>query len=265
MPRLKAINFDLIRSKNEKEISRMMEDLCRLRPRGASQRWKDKDYTDTQHWESHNRYRLTHTVDPSDKPGYHGAAGADAFGYSDRELYDLFVAIGGNGRYVNEWNVRQWFEYKMSYFKGAATRRTSRLVTRLSRPVKRIVSDTTNPLKVFSVSARQRRDHKGVAVINYNPQVHIRARNEDEAKQVFGQMFNHVWPENPNDYYDRSTDFILMGDEAATVAPNTKCLNSLREELQDMKAAAAFLEEEMMRLEMGIESLETYNISQFGE
>ena len=266
MPRLKAINFDLIRSKNEKEISRMMEDLCRLRPRGATQRLKDKNYTDTGHWESHVRYRLSEVVDPDAAKGYHSsAAEPGAFGYSDREMYDLFLAIGGNGRYVNDWTVRQWFEYKMDYFKGAATRRTSRLTSRLARPVKRVVSDTTDPMKIFSVAARQRRDHKGVAVISYNPNVHIRARSEEEAKQVFGLMFNHVWPENPNEYYDRSTDFVQMGNEAATVSPNQKCLNDLRSELKDMTAAKEFLEEEMMRLQMGIESLETYNISQFGE
>lgn len=258
MPRLKAINFDLIRSGNKKEINRMMEDLCRLRPRGASQRLKDKDYVDTHHWETHYRYRLNGNVgeSPNAAPG--------CFGYTDREMYDLYVAVGGNGKYVNDWTIRRWVEFEMNYYKGAATRRTKRIAMRMNRPVKRTVGDTTDPLKVFSVQARQRRDYKSIAAVNYNPLVHIRARSEEEAVEVFNVMFSHTWPET-GDYYDRSADFVKMGDEAATVAPNQECINELRRKLADMKAAQAFLEEEMMRLEMGIESLETFNISQFSE
>ena len=261
MPRLKAINFQLIRAKNAKEISRMMEDLCRLRPRGASQRLKDKDYEDTGHWNKQFKFKLWRSKDGAvttmgSTPG--------CFGYTDEELYELFLAVGGNGKYVNEWTIRRWIEFEMNYYKGAATRRTSRISERLNGPVRRVISDTTNPMKVFSVQARQRRDSAGMASVHYNPQVQIRARSEEDAKQTFNMLFSHVWPEN-GDYYDRATEFVRMGDEADTVKPNQETISELRLTMAKMKKAQEFLAEEMMRLEMGIESIETYNISQFSE
>ena len=262
MPRLKPINFDLIKAGNAKEITKMTEDLCRTRPRGANRNLRDERYVAIEHWNPHYRHRLK-SLEPEN---YTSNTKEGEWGYTAEQIYTWAAAIGAEGKRLGEYQISSYVTHKLGWSGAKRTRRVARLYGRTADQYKRFVENNMDENQLFTIQRSFRTEEFPAfgRKVAYNIPLRVRARSEDDATNLFNTLFGHVWPEDGNYWSTTHASFAKLGDESDTVSHNAAIVESLQKRKADLLAAKEKLEEELLRLEMGIESIQTFNISQFG-
>jgi hypothetical protein len=267
--RRKPINFDLIKAENQAECLRVLEDLTRTRPYGASQQLKDKDYIKNSYSYSKRDWNsfFLRSAYVGDETGQWNSDTTNWFGYTDEQLYHVAVMLGCSGESASDWTIRSGLRNVVGWYGKKNTMRSQKIVPRLQKAYKRWIENPLVTEKVIEVNIGM--NHRGKSYEqrdwSYRPSVFIRANADSDAKQVFQTLFGHVWPEVEGARHGGTlqAEFVKMGDESATVSGNTESINYLKKHLAKMQKeqerAAAIMEE----LQAGIESLEMFNISQF--
>lgn len=254
MPRLKPIDFNLIKRGDVAEIMKMTEDLCRTRPRGASRRLNDQDYVNVGGYCNHTNWRIFPATSNEIENG--------EWGYTDEQIYTFCEAIGETGEWASEWTFSSHCSYKMDWYGAKRTRRTARLYARCRQQYRRYLKTTPRTDKVYQVRTTHRADVE-IDTIRYGVSTMIRAASEAEAKMVFGTVFGAMYPESTSGYGGYSCSFQKMGSESATVEHNNKMSAELQKQLAALETAKEKLEEEILRLQMGIEAMQTFTVDQF--
>ena len=140
MPRLKPINFDLIKAGNAKEIMKMTEDLCRTRPRGANRNLRDEHYVAIEHWNSNYRHRLK-----SFETANHSSHIKEGeWGYTDEQIYTWAAAIGAEGKRLGEYEISTYVTHKLGWYGSKRTRRVGRLYARTADQYRRCLLYTSD-------------------------------------------------------------------------------------------------------------------------
>jgi hypothetical protein len=267
--RRKPINFDLINSGDSKECLRVLEDLTRSRPYGASQQLKDSHYKDNPYSYSSRDWNswILESAFAGEETGQWNSDTTGWFGYTDEQLYQVALMLGCSGTSASDWDIRSGLRMKADWYGKKNTMRGTKLVPRLQKAYKRWIENPSISEKVIQVQIRQ--DHRGSTYEqrdwSYNPSVFFRACGEEDAKLVFRTLFSHVWPETDDKYRGGilEANFIQMGDESATVSGNTETIQDLKKRLAKMQEEKERTENIMEELQAGIEALELFNISQF--
>ena len=109
MPRLRAINVSKLKNRDKAEAVRVIKDLLMLTPRGESQRLRADAYTKYKEWRG--KESCLTELGSWNGPTSYGQFEPHTYsvrnwGYEPTTVYYALVALGLNGRNLDEWAAK---------------------------------------------------------------------------------------------------------------------------------------------------------------
>jgi len=244
--RRKPINFEAIKTGDNTEIGRALEDLLRKYPTGPNGNLKKEDYL--QHmWKG--------AVLSEHKHQELGLADDERWGYTAAQIWTIFEAMGCTDETVGEWELRRCLPRYYTCAQAGYTRKSRRLSNRYSDLYRREFNSGRLGDMIFDLQMEIPRATKSDLRAG---KVSIVARNEEEALQVGKVMFAHV--SKP-----RWASFVQRGGAAVLTKRNLTNVSEIEEQVARQKKIIEDAENQIALFQTHMEAVELYNINAFAE
>ncbi len=266
MPRLRALNFELVKNGDKAEITKMVKDILMLYPRGPLMQNKKPDYTVYQSWRGKRSYlTTTRTMDnwTEDQP--------ENWGYTAEQMYYLVRGLGHEGNSIREWNFQSLLTSKipdlcMEWSGTKWTRTSKRLADRIAGSYAKACKSGQlgDLLWNVDIATRTVTAPRGIRW-SWDSGAHVTvtvpARTPDEAQMLVDTCFGHAV--EPTNRRNTPTGWAQGGDAEAMVA-NQATISELTSKREKWLEIIAKAQQQIENIDMLSEAIELYSMSAFG-
>jgi len=269
MPKLKPINFDLIRSGDKKEIWRMIKDLLMLYPRGANQRHRKEEYQVTDVWRGKESYLTavranadTETWTLNDAPNR---------GYTEEQIYQLVNAMGFDGS-VSEWScagyIQKFIPDDEHWSSAKMTRTVRRFSERTAKAYRKAIKsgelgDLMFSSRIRTIPVEGPRGIRWGWDESADVNICVPAKTTAEAEMLISTCFGHAIHPDPR-YRDEPRGH-RQGDNTDAILSNEKAVKQLADQRKVWERVIEQAKLQIENIDTLNEAIETYTMSAFTE